>query len=192
MFSDLFSQMHFAYIFMASVLFVCGFYSAPNIIGRKVNWMLAYPRWMGEWMEKHFSAGWGFPRVFITILVLNNVSLFTGYLSGFAVVLPLIFAFYTGFNIAVIGYERMGWEGIWQLLVNPVAWLEFPACWISYAMGMRLGWGVLFPAKDQSVSALFVSLFPLYFKYVFSLLVVAALLETALIMFIRRNDDKSD
>ncbi|MEJ2636253.1 MAG: hypothetical protein P8184_13305, partial [Calditrichia bacterium] len=90
----------------------------------------------------------------------------------------------------VIGYDLMGWEGIWHLLVNPVAWLEFPAAWLSFALGMRLS-VVLYQTQNLAVAGeVFAFLLPLYFKYVLTLLVIAAAVESILIIFAERLKDK--
>ncbi len=189
MFGDLLGQVNFAYIFVAAVLFVGGIYFAPAVVDRNINWLLAYPRWVARLMEKYFSARWGFIPIFLIILILNNFSLFSGFVSGFLVIFPFLIAFFTGFNVSVIGYDMAGWKGVWQMLINPVAWLEFPAAWISFALGFRLASLTAengFAAAGQA----FHTLLPLYFKYVFSLLLVAAILESLLIVWAERHKDQ--
>lgn len=189
MFSDLLEQIHFAYIFSAAVLFFIGVYVAPYIVERNVRWMLVYPRWMSKLMEKYFSANWNFLIIFFLIFTLNNLSLFSGFISGFLVILPLIFAFFTGFHVAVIGYDLMGWQGIWHLLVNPVAWLEFPAAWISFAFGIKLGVTLILGKGYNAAAQLFNTLLPLYVKYVMVLLLIAALLESGMIIWAEKHKD---
>lgn len=189
MFSDLFEQVQFVHIFIASLLFIAGIYFAPNIVDRNIRWMLAYPRWVAKLMEKYFSARWGFLTVFLLILILNNISLFTGFLSGLLIVFPFLTAFFTGFHVAVIGYDLMGWQGIWHLLVNPVAWLEFPASWISFGMGIQISTTILTNGSARSGIEMLKALTPIYFKYVFTLLIIAALLETGLILWAEKHKD---
>ena len=190
MFSDLFTQVNFAYFFAASALFILGIYCAPSIVDKNIRWLLVYPRWVAKLMEKYFSARWGFLQIFLIILILNNVSLFLGFASGYLIILPFLFAFLTGFHIAVIGYDLMGWQGIWHLLVNPIAWLEFPAAWISFGMGFRLAFTVFRYHNIEIINEVFRLLLPLYFKYVFTLLLIAALLESVLIIVAERHKDK--
>ncbi len=192
MFNNLFQNVSYVNIFIAAVVFLAGLYVAPAVVEKKMNWLLVYPRWMGRIMERYFSASWGFLPVFLIILFLNNVSLFGGFLSGFLIVLPLLGVFLTGLNVSVIAYDLMGWQGVWQILVNPVAWLEFPAAWISYALGFRLAEAAI---HSQSVSRTFFEfkqLLPIYLKYVFPLLFVAALLESFLIMLAERYKGPDD
>ena len=190
MFSDLFEQINFANIFVSALCFIGGIYLAPTIVDKNIKWMLVYPRWVKKVMEKYFSASWGFFLLFFLLLLLNNISLFSGFLSGFLIIFPLILAFLTGFHVAVIGYELMGWRGIWYLLVNPVAWLEFPAAWISFALGLSLSIEWISQGTISAVLEKFYVLLPLYFKYVFSLLVLAGIIESFLIIIAERQKDK--
>ena len=106
--------------------------------------------------------------------------------------MPFLAAFLTGFHVAVIGYDLLGWQGIWHLLVNPVAWLEFPATWISFGMGIRLSLLLINTKNLPLAIETFQILVPLYLKYVFSLLLLAALLESGLILWADRHKDQSD
>jgi hypothetical protein len=190
MFYDLLEQLHFAYIFISATLFLLGIYLAPFIVDRDIKWLLLYPRWVKGIMEKYFSGKWGFFPIFLLILFLNNISLFTGFISGLLLLPPVLLIFLTGFHVAVIGYDLMGWEGIWHLLVNPVAWVEFPAAWISFGLGLRLSTEWISKGSISPVLATFYQLAPLYFKYVFSLLVIAGIIESFLIIIAERHKDK--
>ena len=192
MFTDLFNALPFYHIFIAAILFLAGIYIAPTIVEKKINWLLIYPRWVARLIEKYFSARWGFLQLFFIILFLNNFSLFMGYLSGFTIILPYIIAFLTGFHVAVVGYDLMEWQGIWHLLVNPVAWLEFPASWISFAMGIQISTVIVRTGSYGSSMQVFNQLLPLYLKYVFILLTVAALLESVLIKWAEKFKDNSE
>jgi hypothetical protein len=189
MLTDLLEQLHFAYIFAAALLFFFGIYLAPIIVEKKINWLLIYPRWVAKVIEKYFSIRWGFIPLFIIILVLNNLSLFSGFISGFTIIFPFIMVFLTGLHVAIVGYDIMGWQGIWQLLVNPVAWLEFPAAWLSFGMGIRISTALINTKSLPASFHLFKNLLPLYFKYVFLLLTLAALLETGLIIWAEKHKD---
>ncbi len=183
MFGDLFNQVELSFIFISAVLFLGGIYLAPSAVDRDIRFLLAYPRWMARLMERYFKTRWGFLIIFLLIFTLNNISLFTGFISGYFIIFPALFAFFTGFHVAVIGYDMMGWKGIWHMLVNPVAWLEFPAAWISTSLGFRLALTVLTEHSYSAATQTFRELFPLYQKYVMTLLFLAALLEAALIRF---------
>lgn len=189
MVTDLLEQLHFVYIFVAALLFFFGIYLAPIIVEKKINWLLIYPRWVTRVIEKYFSTRWGFIPLFLIILVLNNISLFSGFISGFTIVFPFIMAFLTGLHVAIVGYDIMGWQGIWQLLVNPVAWLEFPAAWLSFGMGIRVSIVIIDSKSFSTAYQSFQNMLPLYFKYVFILLVLAAILESGLIIWAEKHKD---
>jgi hypothetical protein len=193
MFSELFDNVPYIDIFIAAFLFLMGIYLAPTIVEKDIKWLLKYPRWVGRLIQKYFSARWGFLTLFVIILVLNNLSLFFGFVSGFIIILPYLIAFLTGFHVAVVGYDLMSWQGIWHLLVNPVAWLEFPAAWISFGMGIHLSNTIITAKNFDEALRLFEQLLPIYIKYVFILLTVAALLESLLIRWAEKfkNDSNS-
>jgi Stage II sporulation protein M len=134
-------------------------------------------------MERFFKTKRAFVILFLIIFSLNNLSLFTSFLSGFLVILPPLAAFITGLNVSIVSFELMGWKGIWQILINPVAWLEFPAAWLSFAMGFRLAETILTRHSFQLAIDEFTHLLPVYLKYVLTLLFVAALLEAGMIVF---------
>ena len=191
MFNDLFQQVHYAYIFCAATLFIAGIYVAPNIVEKNIKWLLVYPRWVSRLIEKYFSTNWGFLTIFFIVFILNNFSLFTGFISGFLVICPFIFAFLTGFHVAVIGYDLMGWKGIWYLLINPVAWFEFVAAWINFGMGIKLAISVITGSSTDQESILHL-LLPLYLKYVMVLLLVAAILESSFILWAQKHKNNHD
>jgi len=189
MLNDLFSQLHFAHIFSGALLFLAGIYIAPIVVDKNIKWLLIYPRWVARLMERYFSQRWGFLSLFLIILLLNNFSLFLGFISGFLVILPFLLAFLTGFHVAVVGYDMLGWQGIWHLLVNPVAWLEFPAAWISFGMGIKIS-STLISTGDLGIALQhFEQMLPLYLKYVFVLLVLAGILESVLIIWAEKYKD---
>jgi hypothetical protein len=191
MLSELFENLPFIHVFIAAFLFLAGIYTAPTIVEKNINWLLIYPRWVAKLIQKYFSARWGFLTLFIIILLLNSMSLFIGFVSGFTVILPFIIAFLTGFHVAVVGYDLMAWQGIWHLLVNPVAWLEFPAAWISFGMGIRLSISIIHTRSFNTAFELFDQLFPIYLKYVFFILTIAALIESGLIRWAEKFKDDS-
>lgn len=186
MFSELFEAVNYAYFFISAVLFLIGINTGPIVVEKNIRWLMAYPLLMKRLMEKYFETKRAFVILFLIIFSLNNVSLFTSFLSGFLIVLPPIAAFITGLNVAIISFELMGWQGIWHILVNPVAWLEFPAAWLSFALGFRLSETLLKSNSLQVTMDTFITLLPVYFKYVFTLLFLAAILETALIVFAQK------
>ena len=186
MFPDLLEAIDLTYFFLSSLLFFAGIYLAPTAIEKNLDFLLRYPRWILRITRKYFNDSLNIVAVFLIIFSMNNLSLVSSFLSGIFVVLPPIAAFLTGFNISVMSYELMGWRGIWQILVNPVAWLEFPAAFISFSLAHRLAESQLTHSGWNETMLLLGELWPVYLKYVFTLLLASATLETLLIAVGRR------
>lgn len=189
MIKELFEAINYTYFFISAVLFLIGIYAGPSVVEKNIRWLMAYPLWTKNKMEKYFQSKRAFIVLFLIIFSLNNLSLSISFLSGFLVILPPVAAFLTGLNVSIISYEMLGWRGIWQILVNPIAWLEFPAAWLSFAMGFRLAETVLLNGSWQMAVDEFNALLPFYFKFVFTLLFLAALLEAAMIVYAEKIND---
>ncbi|MCK6623411.1 MAG: hypothetical protein HUU32_22130 [Calditrichaceae bacterium] len=192
MLEDLFQALDWPYFFLSALLFMIGIYAGPHAAEKEITLLLKYPRWMLRLMLRYFKPGYPIPVIFLLIFLLNNLSLFSSFVSGFLVIFPPLAAFLTGFNVAVIMFEMMGWRGIWQILVNPVAWLEFPASWISFSLGFRLAETQLARFHLPETLVLFRELWPVYLKYVGGLLLLAAALETLLIVITRRFPENGE
>lgn len=192
MFSDLIQAIDLKYFFFSALLFMFGLYLGPAAVEKEMTSLLKYPRAMMRLMERYFKPDYSFITVFLIIVILNNISLFSSFVSGFLIIGPPVAAFLTGFNVAVISFEMLGWRGIWHILLNPVAWLEFPAAWISFALGFELAKTQLTGLEWHSTLKAFEILWPVYAKYVFVLLLFSAVLETALILFARRFPDEEE
>ncbi len=186
-----FEGVPFGFFFLSATLFLLGIYVAPVVVEREISWLLWYPRKMRRFMEKLLARKIPVVLIFLLIFTLNNISLFSSFLSGFLVVGPFVSAFLTGLNVAIVSYEMMGWQGVWQILVNPVAWLEFPAAWLSFAMGIKLA-VVTVQGGWQPAYAEFELLLPYYLKLVVLLLFIAGVLETALIRIMERLQPPDD
>jgi hypothetical protein len=192
MLQELFQTIDLAYLFLSALLFMIGLYLGPVAVEREISFLLKYPRWMLNLMNRYFKSDYNFLIIFLLIFFLNNFSLFSSFVSGFLIIGPPIAAFLTGFHVSVISFEMMGWQGVWHILINPVAWLEFPAAWISFSLGFELAKIQFAQFNWPSAFDLFNSLLPVYLKYVFTLLFLAAILETIMIVFVRRYPDEDD
>ena len=104
MFTDLFQTVDFTYFFLSSLLFFAGMYFGPLAVERNIRFLLAYPRWMLRFTRRMFNHEISPLILFSLILLLNNLSVMTSFLSGLLVILPPFAAFFTGFNVAVIGF----------------------------------------------------------------------------------------
>ncbi len=190
MIHNFFASVDYSLFFLSAILFIAGIYTAPTIVEKNITILLKYPRWMRGVIEKVVKKKLSFLILFFIIFFFNNLSLFGSFASGFLIILPPAAAFFTGLNVAIISFDMMGWKGIWQMLINPVAWLEFPAAWISFALGFQLALTQLQHFNFSDTAELFFRLIPIYLKYVFSLLLIAGILETGLIIMMEKFKDQ--
>lgn len=182
MLGDLWRVIDLHYLILSALLFLIGMYVGPTAVERDITFLLKYPRWMFGIMRRWVEHRRGFGKIFLLIFLANNLSLFSSFASGLVIVGPVLAAFMTGFNVAVISFDLMGWRSLWFTLINPVAWLEFPAAWLSFALGFKLAEYQWLHGDFTATWQYLLSLLPVYGKYVMSLLLIAAVLETAIIV----------
>jgi len=190
MYSEILAWIDWNLVGCAAVLFSMGVIVGPKVVERNVTFLTAYPLWISEWLEKVLQRKPGFARLFLLIFCFNATSLFASFVSGFAGILPFLFAFWTGLNVAVITFTVAGRLGLATVFLNPVALFELPAAWIALAVGMTLGLEVVSPMLGVRLAALFGRLVGVYLFVVLPLLLVAGLIEAAMIFFtLRHNSD---
>ncbi len=186
--SDLFLPVRLQLVFTGMVFFFVGYAAAPWIYHKKVKWLLVFPLWIAEklesWSKKKINAF----GLFLFIFGVNNISLTLDLLSGFILFLPILFAVWTGLNIGVVTFHSLKGEFYFAALVNPVALIELPAVFITFALALSynlqlLEWG----GKEffwQTATYLHS-----YLGIVLPLLFVAAVIETALIHWAQKIQD---
>lgn len=173
---------------LAIVLFTMGIVVGPKVVKRNLRFLIAYPLWIYKKLEKILERKPAFIRLFIIIFFFNSASLFISFVSGFTGLLPFLFAFLTGLNVAIITFKVSGKMGLAGIFLNPVALFELPAVWISLALGMNLGLEVLHPMLGIAPSQLFVELLDVYIFLVLPLLFISGFLEAAMISFMLKHD----
>ena len=175
-----------AWFVSSAVLFFAGFFASYPVVKRDVSLLTAYPLWLWNRVRERISPDDPWPRLFVLLLSFNATSLLVNFVSGFFVVLPPLFAFLLGLNIGVISFEEAGAAGLAAVFVNPVAWLELPAAWVSLAIGAQLGLEAVSSGPTDAVAA-FPALAEVYAYVVLPLLVAAALLEATMIRLAARK-----
>lgn len=179
------------FIFSA-LIFLTGIISAPWVIKFKLNFLIKYPTWVYQTLTKYIKYEKGILALFILIFSLNTISLFLDLIVGWGIVLPFLFAYLTGLNIAIISYNLGGNTGILALFFNPVALIELPAAWLALSAGMRLGISIINSGSFAQASIYFKQGMDLFVFFVIPLLIIAAILESTLISFVREfhEEDK--
>jgi len=82
-------------------------------------------------------------------------------------------------NVGIIAYKEGGTKAFLSMFVAPNAIFELPAAWLSIALGIRLGLEMI--ASESKVGMIFSECLLVYFKVILPLLLIAALLESALV-----------
>ncbi len=165
---------------VSAVLFFAGVAVSYPVAKREVSLLTAYPLWIWKRVHESISPDDPWLKLFVFLLTFNATSLLVNFLSGFFVILPPVFAFLLGLNIGVISVEEAGATGLGAMLLNPVAWLELPAAWVSLAIGTQLGIATASGGLSGAL-AVFPELAEVYLYIVLPLLLAAALLEATLI-----------
>ena len=168
-------------VLLSAVLFVAGLFAAPVVAEREIKLLLRYPLWIWRRIRCWLRPDDPFLKMVVIITCLNGTSLLVNIISGLFIVLPVLFAFLIGLHVGVIVMEETGGLTPLGMLLNPVAFLELPATWISLSLGMEIGlfqlrhfsfWGTL-PLLRQGLV--------IYGTLILPLLLLAALTEVLLI-----------
>ncbi len=173
----------------AALLFFIGYAIAPMAYYKKIHWLTAYPFFIIHLMDKYFKREWPPVLIFIVILVLNTISLFINLLSGWGILLPVLFCLYTGINIGVVMYHTLEGQFYYTSLINPVALIELPASWISIALAIQFSLDHYFNA-DFVKHVSFGEYVRIFVVLIIPMLVIADLIETSLIVISRKQEDK--
>lgn len=176
---------------LGAVLFILGIVLADMVLDKNIRWLIAYPNWIYQKVEKIVQKFNGFLLVFLFIFVFNSINLFMGYVSGFLVILPFILAIWTGLNIGIILRETVQERNFLLLFLNPVALVELPAGWISFSLGMDMGMHYFLDKQGYTMQQLFIERLPVFFLIVLPLLAVSGLIESSLIRFVSKTDDSN-
>ncbi len=174
---------------LAAILFLIGVVLADSVIERNIRWLIAYPSWMYQKVEKLLDRFSGMFFLFFFIFVFNSLNLFLGFAAGFLVVLPFILAIWTGLNIGIILRQTIENGSILMLFLNPVALVELPAGWISFSLGIETGMHYFVTNEFSALKPVFMDRIPVFGLIVLPLLAIAGLIESAMIRYLRKKVD---
>ena len=190
-FLEVFSILNTQILLLTALLFFIGYVLAPTIYYKKVKWLTAYPFFMIDLMDKYFKKEWSGYVIFIVILGLNSFSLFINLLSGWLYIVPYLLIIYTGLNIGVIMYHTLEGRFYYASLFNPVALLELPAAWISITMAIQFSLNRV--VAEPIFADVSFGQYVLFFMYtIIPILMIAAIIETVLILFARKHEKEED
>lgn len=192
MYSQIWTSIDWYLVLLSASIFLLGIVVAPWVLKNEINFLIRYPLWVFRTLSKYIDQERGILPLFILIFSLNVLSLSIDVISGWGVVLPFLFAFLTGLNIALISFKIGGHSGILALLFNPVALVELPAAWLALSGGMQIGLNVVKFDYSELTFGVFRQVLDLFVFVVIPLLAISALLESILITLIRDESDEND
>ncbi len=188
-FINLFQLINFQIFLSAALLFFIGYAIAPTAYYKKIRWLTAYPFFIIHLMDKYFRKEWPPVLIFIVILILNTFSLCINLLSGWGIILPVLFSIYMGINIGVIMYHSLEGRFYYASLLNPVAMIELPASWITITLAIQFTLDHYFNISIIK-NATFGDYLDVFLFLIIPMLIIADLIETSLIIISRKQADK--
>jgi len=173
------------FFLISFVLFFLGLIFSIPVVNKNFVLLLRYPLWIWGKLKSLFERHLSFFPLFILILLFNSFSLLINIFSGFGLILPFLFSLWTGMNVGIIGYYEGKAKALIAMCLSPHAFFELPAVWISLALGMKIGFS-LKQGLENTIEIFYQSL-NVYFHLIIPLLIVAAIVEAALISFSIKN-----
>ena len=179
-------------IFLLSILlFFIGYAFAPTAYYKKIKWLTAYPFFIIGLIDKHFNKDWHPAKIFLAIISLNTLSLFLNLISAYGIILPFIFSIYLGINLGIVMYHSLEGKHYFLSLLNPIAIIELPAAWLSFTMAIQFSATHYFGI--EGIAAIeFIQYMNYFFVLVIPLLLIAAVIETGLIVIAKKIDPKDE
>ncbi len=174
------------WIAFSALLFFAGYASSRLVWDKEIDILMKYPKLVWGWVKRNIAPDDPWIKLFVFLFAFNTLSLLVNSISGLLVFVPFLFAFLLGLHLGIISIEETGKPSIGLMVLNPVAWLELPASWISLAIGMQLGFSVIDGTFGYDV---FVSFMEVFAYLVIPLLLLAALIEATLIYVFPSKDD---
>lgn len=172
--------------FVGILVFFIGYTLAPTAYFKEIKWLLAYPLWISKKLEYLAKANWSPIYLFFFLLIINSISLFIALLTGFVPILPVLYTMSVGFNIGVITYHNLKGKLYYAALLNPVALFELPAAFIVFTMAFQYNLHILNLNVLNIKTIPFKDYLDIFLSLVIPLLILASIIETALIMISRK------
>lgn len=175
---------------LSILLFFIGYALAPTAYFKEIKWLTAYPFFIIKLIDKHFKMDWHPLKTFSVIVILNSLSLFINLISAYGIILPVIFSVYLGINLGIVMYHSLKAQHYYLSLLNPVAMIELPVVWLSFSMAIQFSATTYFNISELT-QITFVQYINYFLITVIPLLIIAAIIETALIVVARKIEDKN-
>lgn len=180
-------------IFLSSILFFfIGYALAPTAYYKKVTWLTAYPLWIARKLEAWSKKKWNGYVLFLFLFALNSLSLTINFLSGWAPLLPAVFAVWTGLNVGLVTYHTLKGHFYFASLLNPVALFELPAAFISFTLAIQFNLSRLSLHVIDLPAVGFGVYMNLFLITVIPLLIISGIIEAAFIIWTQKINDEGE
>ena len=166
-------------------LFFMGLICSIPVVKKEIHFLLRYPLWIWNKLKIFLQKQPSFLQLFLLIFFFNSFSLLFNIVSGFGVILPFFFSFLIGMNVGIIGYNEGGLKALFGMFLAPHAIFELPAAWFSTTLGMQIGREILI--NPDNVEKIFQHSLNFYVQIIIPLLLIAGLIESALIRFFLKS-----
>ena len=193
--SNSFAQLNIRLVLLSAILFTLGLLLTDFVLERNIRWLISYPNWVYRKIENWLDQFSSRLLIFSFILVFNSLNMMLGFVSGFLVIVPFILVVWTGLNIGTILRQSIGEGSFWLIFVNPVSVFELPAAWISFSLGIEMGMIYLTGRPFQAMVVVFQERLSVFIWLVLPLLVIAGIIESTMIHFMKKqmqNEKKKD
>lgn len=186
-----FEALDFQVFLVSALLFFVGYVFAPTVLYKKIGFLTAYPLFIAGIMEKYAKKEINLVLLFSIILVINTLSMLVNLISGFGLVLPVVFSIFMGINMGVIIYHQFNGQMFYVSLINPVAMIELPCAWISFSLAIQYAIGQVMPSERFAEVSM--TEYLNYFLYtIIPLLIIADIIEVGLIRLSQKIDGPDD
>ncbi len=186
--SALFLPVRLTLVLAGMVFFFVGYAAAPWVYHKNIKWLVAFPMWMSVKLEAWSKKKINVYGLFLFIFGVNSISLTIDLLSGYILFLPVLFAAWTGLNIGVVTFHSLKGEFYFAALLNPVAMLELPAVFITFALALGYNLQLLQGSGAEFSWKVNIYLHS-YLWIALPLLFIAAIIETAFIHWAQKIQD---
>lgn len=190
-FFEVFTIINTQIYIISILLFFVGYTIAPTAYYKKLKWLTAYPFFVIKLMDTFLLKKHHAIKIFFIIFFLNSISLFLNLLSAWGIFLPFVFILYMGINIGVVMYHTLEGKYYYLALFNPVAILELPAVWLSITMAIQFSLKNFFHLSYIPPIS-FMQYVEYYFYTIIPVLLLAAIIETLMIIKGDRESKSTD
>lgn len=129
---------NFTLVIFTAIIFFVGYTLAPTVYFNKIQFLLAYPMWLNNKLEKWIEDKKLSMLAFTAMFILNTLFLALALVSGLVPFLPFILLLWMGINIGVITYHTLKGNFYYSYLLTPIALLELAAIFITFTMAINL------------------------------------------------------